>query len=52
MAKEIKSALQPGDKIYALFDYNEVVIKGSKQNFIIRIEKIDKVEESKHALGR
>ncbi|MCC5466984.1 hypothetical protein [Pelosinus baikalensis] len=44
MAKEIKSVLQPGDKIYTLFEYNEVVIKGSKESFIIRIEKI---EESK-----
>lgn len=42
MAKEMKSTPQPGDKIYTLFEYNEVVIKGSKESFIIRIEKIEK----------
>lgn len=41
MAKEMKLTLQPGDKIYNLFEYNEVVIKGSKESFIIRIEKIE-----------
>lgn len=41
MAKEIKVTIQPGDKIYTLFEYNEVVIKGKKESFIIRIEKIE-----------
>lgn len=41
MAKNSKITLQPGDKIYNLFEYNEVVIKGSKETFIIRIEKIE-----------
>ncbi len=41
MAKNSKMTLQPGDKIYTLFEYKEVVIKGSKETFIIRIEKIE-----------
>ena len=41
MTKKIKATLQPGDKIYTLFEYSEVVIKGSKESFIIRIEKIE-----------
>jgi uncharacterized protein (UPF0335 family) len=49
MAKEIKAVLQPGDKIYTLFEYNEVVIRGNKESFIIRIEKI---EESKRNMYR
>jgi uncharacterized protein (UPF0335 family) len=49
MDKVIKSVLQPGDKIYTLFEYNEVVIKGSKESFIIRIEKI---EENKRKICR
>ena len=49
MAKEMKSILQPGDKIYTLFEYNEVVVKGSKESFIIRIEKI---EENKRNICR
>ena len=40
MVRDIKLSLQPGDKIYTLFQYNEVVIKGSKESFIIRIEKV------------
>jgi hypothetical protein len=41
VAKNSKTTLQPGDKIYTLFEYKEVVIKGSKETFIIRIEKIE-----------
>lgn len=41
MAVMTQKILQPGDKIYNLFDYQEVVVKGSKESFIIRIEKVD-----------
>jgi hypothetical protein len=33
--------LQPGDKIYQLFNYQEVLIQGNTENFIIRIEKVE-----------
>ena len=46
MAKNSKTALQPGDKIYTLFEYKEVIIKGSKETFIIRIEKIEGNKEN------
>jgi len=40
MNENTKRTLQPGDKIYHLFDYQEVLIRGSKESFIIRIEKV------------
>lgn len=46
MAKERKLTLQPGDKIYKLFEYNEVVIKGNNESFVIRIEKIEENEKN------
>lgn len=46
MDKEVKAILQPGDKIYTLFKYNEVMIKGSQESFIIRIEKVEKSKRS------
>ncbi|WP_172675799.1 hypothetical protein [Propionispora sp. 2/2-37] len=39
MANEMKT-LQPGDKIYSLFAYKEVMIKGKQEQFLIRIEKV------------
>jgi hypothetical protein len=40
MMKHAKKTLQPGDKIYQLFNYQEVIIQGNTENFIIRVEKI------------
>jgi hypothetical protein len=40
MMKHAKTTLQPGDKIYQLFNYQEVIIQGKTENFIIRIEKV------------
>jgi hypothetical protein len=40
MMKHAKTTLQPGDKIYQLFNYQEVFIQGNTENFIIRIEKV------------
>ncbi len=34
--------LTPGSKIYKLFSYKEVIVEGSREKFIIRIEKIPK----------
>ncbi len=48
MAKNSKKILQPGDKIYTLFEYKEVVIKGSKETFIIRIEKIEEYNKENY----
>ncbi|VBB09499.1 Hypothetical protein LUCI_4794 [Lucifera butyrica] len=50
MSKNVKKTLQPGDKIYNLFTYQEVLIKGSKESFLIKIEKVaeEKCEEKLH----
>jgi len=48
MDKNMKLTLQPGDKIYTLFDYTEVIIKGSKESFVIRIEKIENEKKMCH----
>jgi hypothetical protein len=34
-------SLTPGCKIYHLFNYSEVIVKGNKEVFLIKIEKID-----------
>lgn len=39
MEDEMKT-LQPGDKIYSLFAYKEVMIRGKQELFLIRIEKV------------
>ncbi|WP_422448876.1 hypothetical protein [Thermoanaerobacterium sp. DL9XJH110] len=38
--------LTPGHKIYNLFNYDKVIVKGKKDTFIIRIEKINNDEKS------
>lgn len=30
---------EPGDKIYKLFCYKKVIIRGKKENFIIKVKK-------------
>lgn len=39
MANKMKT-LQPGDKIYSLFEYKEVLIRGKAEQFLIKIEKV------------
>jgi hypothetical protein len=31
---------QPGDKLYQLFKHEQVVVKGKKEKFLIKIQKI------------
>jgi hypothetical protein len=31
---------QPGDKLYQLFKHEQAVVKGKKEKFLIKIEKI------------
>jgi len=33
--------VQPGDKIYKLFNHNKVVVLGNKEKFIVKIEKVE-----------
>ncbi|WP_166637959.1 hypothetical protein [Halanaerobium saccharolyticum] len=46
MSKKYKEELtdlvkfQPGDKIYKLFKYQKVLVKGQKENFVIQIKKV------------
>jgi hypothetical protein len=41
MMKHAETTLQPGDKIYQLFNYQEVFIQGNTENYIIRIDKVE-----------
>lgn len=37
--QEDLTEFKPGDKIYKLFHYKQVIIRGKKDNFIIKVEK-------------
>lgn len=37
--QEERAEFKPGDKIYKLFSHKEVIIRGKKDNFIIKVEK-------------
>lgn len=45
MANKMKT-LQPGDKIYSLFEYKEVLIRGKAEQFLIKIEKVSEENNS------